>query len=85
MCEHKNFESNVVVSRILDAESTVVTNYMATLRIKCMDCGLPFEFIGFEGGFSFLRPMTNPFGQELRLPIKPSSDPVDNVNALLTQ
>jgi hypothetical protein len=85
MCEHKNFESGVVVTRILDTDAAIISNYMASVRIRCADCGLPFEFIGFEGGFSFLKPMTDPFGKELRLPIQPSKDPVDNVNALLTQ
>jgi hypothetical protein len=85
MCEHKNFAANVDVNRIVHYEKENIISFAAELKIKCSDCGLPFEFRGFESGFSFHKPMINVNCQELRLPIIPSSDPVDQINAMLSQ
>lgn len=44
---------------------------MAEVRIRCKECGLPFEFIGLECGLTFTGPACDPSAQEARLPIKP--------------
>jgi hypothetical protein len=65
-CEHENFIANVTVNRILD-----IKRFTADVTVKCADCGLPFEFIGPECGFSYEGPTVNPSAQELRIPIRP--------------
>lgn len=83
-CKHMNFIANTKIARLMDDDnSEVITGFSAEIRIKCGECGLPFEFICVPGGYSPTQPMVNFDSTELRAPIKPSSDPVDQVNALL--
>lgn len=72
-CLHENFAANVDVNRVMKNESDKIpSGYMADIRIKCMDCGLPFEFVGVpDCGMMFDKPMLSPDAQELRQPIKP--------------
>jgi hypothetical protein len=66
-CEHKNFHANVMVNRIED-----IGRFTADITIRCIDCNLPFEFVGVdECGLSYEHPTVNPSAQELRVPIKP--------------
>jgi hypothetical protein len=53
-----------------DLDPTIV-GYTAEIRIKCRECGLPFEFIGVEAGMSCEKPMASVDAQELRAPIRP--------------
>lgn len=85
-CKHFNFISQTSVVRLFEEESPdIVTGFSADIRIKCADCGMPFEFIGLPGGYNPGRPMTSFDATELRAPIKPSSDPVEHANQLLKQ
>lgn len=54
-CKHLNFESHAAVNRIQesDYEPDKIKAYTVDLRIKCHDCGQPFEFFGFPVGMSF--------------------------------
>lgn len=79
MCEHRDFQAVVTINRIADCP----TGFMADVRIKCADCGIPFEFVGLPSGLHFEKPMVSIDSTELRAPIKPSSDPVDQVNSFL--
>jgi hypothetical protein len=66
-CEHENFAANVQVNRITD-----IKRFTADITVKCVDCGIPFEFVGVEEcGLSYNHPTVNPSAQELRIPIKP--------------
>lgn len=65
-CEHKDFTAHVVVTRIED-----VKGFFADIRVKCADCGLPFEFVGVDAGLSYEKPMASVDAQELRAPIRP--------------
>jgi hypothetical protein len=83
-CEHLNFQANVKVTRLTDNENeNVVTGYSADMKICCVDCGIPFEFIGVPGGYSPIQPMVSFDATELRVPIKPSSDPVEQTKVIL--
>ena len=74
MCDHKNFESTVIITRLKEKESdTVISGYSADLTIKCRDCNMPFEFIGLEAGLSPFHPMVNVDSTEMRIPIKPAT------------
>ncbi len=68
-CEHMNFRGDVQVMRLTDDDQ--VTGYSAEIKIKCMDCDMPFHFVGVAGGLSSRKPMVGFGGEELRAPIKP--------------
>lgn len=71
-CLHMNFDAEVSCNRLTksDDDPTVIA-YNAEIRIRCHECGLPFEFIGVDAGMSGERPMASVDAQELRAPIKP--------------
>jgi hypothetical protein len=70
-CEHQAFGARVEVSRLSDYDDGPVTHYSADIRIQCVECSLPFEFIGLPAGLSPSVPTTSFCGDELRAPIKP--------------
>ena len=71
-CQHENFTAQVNVSRLTksDTDNTVV-GYLAEVRVNCIDCGLPFEWIGVDAGMMHSKPMASLDAQELRAPIRP--------------
>jgi len=74
MCEHNQFRASVNVSRLEDNEASgVITGYTADVKISCLECGQPFEFVGLEAGLSPFGPMVNVDSTELRAPIKPAT------------
>jgi len=65
-CEHKDFEAQVDVNRLEDSGA-----FVADIRIKCKECGLPFEFPDIPVGLNSQEARVSVDSQELRLPIKP--------------
>lgn len=47
-CSHKNFDAQVSVIRIEDTG-----RFMAEIRIRCLDCGTPMQFMGLKPGLDF--------------------------------
>lgn len=47
---------------------------MANIKVRCNECGLPFEFVGFGCGLMFDRPMVSPSAEELHAPIVPQGE-----------
>lgn len=85
-CNHNNFYAQVKVSRLTETDdSTEVIGYAADIVVNCNECGLPFEFIGFKAGYSPNEPMMSVGATELRLPIRPSTDPVEHAKAIIDQ
>lgn len=72
MCEHNNFQVSAKVGRLTksDEDSTVV-GYVADIEIHCIDCFMPFSFIGLPIGINNKYPTVNYDATELRAPIKP--------------
>lgn len=68
-CEHKDFSAEVDVSRLEDTG-----RFMADVRIKCADCGLPFRFIGLPCGVDVNGAAVNINGQEAHLSIAPHNE-----------
>lgn len=66
-CEHTEFEASVTVNRLED-----VKRFAADVRIKCRECGKPFQFIGLPGGLAPDRPTVSVDWTEARLPIQPA-------------
>ena len=73
-CEHLNFAANVAVNQITDGEGGKVEAFCADIHIECIDCHLPFQFIGLPLGVSFDKPMMEVDGLEARLPIAPQGE-----------
>lgn len=72
-CEHKNFKADVRVGRLTKGDDGPVTGYSADVKVSCVDCGLPFRFIGLPAGNHFAEPRVSVDGTELRAPIEPAT------------
>lgn len=69
-CDHLIFEASVDVLRLTETEGGPVTGYAADIRVRCVDCGEHFTFLG-PAGLSRAAPMVSVDGLELRAPIVP--------------
>lgn len=71
-CKHENFQCKADVQRLIDENKPDQVNaFIVELKIHCIDCGLPFEWIGFTAGYRGDAPRVDIAAQELRAPIKP--------------
>lgn len=83
-CKHYNFSAQVNVFRMHDGididkileagaiEEPEINSYLTEIRVKCADCGLPFQFLGnIPMGVSFKSPTVSIDRLELRQPIQP--------------
>jgi len=84
-CNHPNFEVNASVARFADPPESVPTGYMLDVKCRCIECGIPFQFIGIRSGISTDLPNVSIDATELRIPIKPSGDPVDLAQSIANQ
>ncbi len=75
-CEHEQFEAQTRVGRITDGEGGKVYRYTLDLKVRCVECNMPFEFVGLPAGSSPDEPMTNFDFTELRAPIRPHTGEV---------
>ena len=60
-------------------DDPTVVAYYAEIKVWCLACKKPFEFIGLPMGMSPGQPRTSVDGQEARMPIKPVGEvmPID--------
>ena len=65
-CAHMTFSANVAVNRIEDKG-----RFAADIRIKCAECGLPFQFMGLEPGLDMNGARVSLDGLEARMAICP--------------
>lgn len=73
-CEHHAFKTIARIGRLLAKEGdTAAVAFTAELRITCVDCGEPFQFIGLPAGSSPVAPSVSVDGEEARMPIAPAS------------
>lgn len=71
-CKHENFHATVNVNRLVDEKHPEKVNaFLAEITVRCIDCDLPFEWVGLTAGISGEKPMVDVAAQELRAPIKP--------------
>lgn len=68
LCPHAQFTAAVNVARITD-----IGRFVADVRIRCEDCGLPFSFVGAPAGFDYNHPTVNVDATEINLPIRPGA------------
>lgn len=67
-CKHMNFDASVAVARLEDSG-----RFMAEIRIKCLDCGEPFQFLGLEPGLRLSGAAVSIDGLEANIAISPDS------------
>lgn len=75
-CKHENFRAQVDVNRLSKTEGGPITHYSADVRIKCAQCGTPFEFMGLPVGLNAYGVAVDLEGTELRAAIKPLNGPM---------
>jgi hypothetical protein len=82
-CKHEVFECNCRVARITAGDNGPVNGYSVDVTVKCIQCGIPFSWVGVPGGYSPAQPMMSLDTYTLRAPIIPSPDPVEHAKILL--
>jgi hypothetical protein len=65
-CEHKNFSAAVAVNRLEDTG-----RFVADIAIRCLDCGIPFQFMGLEPGLRLDGASVSLDGLEAKIGIHP--------------
>ncbi len=68
-CEHKNLMTECRVALLEDTGRR-----MAEIKIRCLDCGVPFRFMGLPAGLDFDRPTVSIDGVELNAPVEPETE-----------
>jgi hypothetical protein len=76
MCEHKNFQAYTDVFRLKGGDDGPVHAFCAEIKIKCAECGIPFEFPELPAGMSSKEARVSLDAQTLRIPIKPRGSKV---------
>ena len=71
-CPHMNLSAAVDVARLED-------RFSADVRIQCIDCGVPFRFIGLPAGVDLNGAATSVDGTEARLAIAPKGEVVSEL------
>jgi len=66
MCEHKNFSVAATVNRLEDTRQ-----FIMDVTVNCIDCGLPFQFMGLEPGLDLQGAKVDLDGTTARLAIHP--------------
>lgn len=75
MCKHENFHATVSVGRLAADESgEKIVGFTADIKVHCVDCETPFEFLGLPMGYSPVQPMCSVDGTEARMPLKPRGE-----------
>jgi len=65
-CVHQQFKANVAVNRFEDTG-----RFLAEITVVCVDCELPFRFMGVPAGLGWERPSCSIEGLTLNAPIEP--------------
>jgi hypothetical protein len=81
-CKHLRFVVHGTVNRLADSPDATPSGYMLDVTCRCEDCGIPFQFLGIRSGISSEHPNVSIDATELRVPIKPTNDPVENVRTI---
>jgi hypothetical protein len=69
-CAHENFDAAVDVVRISDdGTGEDIIHFIASVRIRCVDCGEPFGFRGPPGGHSWDEPRCDVSALTIQLPL----------------
>jgi hypothetical protein len=69
-----NFAAEVDVNRIQMGEGGPVERWQADVRIKCVECGTPFRFIGLPAGSDLNGACTSVNAEEGRFAVAPRGE-----------
>lgn len=78
MCVHQNFDATVRVARLED-----IGRFMAEIQIKCVDCGVPMQFMGLQPGLSLDGATVSLDGLEMNVGIHPQGQRPNPMQKLL--
>ena len=73
-CQHEQFSADVSAHRIVDPDKPIL--FRADVKVRCVQCGEPFRFLGLDAGLNFERPTVSVDGLELNAPIEPEGVPM---------
>lgn len=76
-CKHLKFDAVVRVARVED-----IGRFIAEIRVKCIECGTPFQFQGIQPGMNYNGPTVSLDGLEANLPVFPDGqqpNPLQNL------
>lgn len=79
-CKHEGFRAVVNVINVED-----VGRRMAEVRVWCMGCNKPMQFLGVPAGFKYSGPTVSLDGQELTVPICFEGEQPSPMQQLLSQ
>lgn len=65
-CAHHNFECDCKVARMEDS-----SRFMLEVKVRCTECGKPFQFLGLQPGLDFEGARVSVDGLELNVGISP--------------
>lgn len=65
-CPHLKFKANIKVNRLED-----IRRFTADVTVYCLDCNIPFQFLGLLPGVDLNGARVSVDGQEARLAIAP--------------
>lgn len=71
-CPHENNLADVDVVRLQDNEGVTI-GFSADVRIRCLDCGDRYRFLGCAPGLSPTEPRVSIDATEIHLPLSPES------------
>jgi len=77
-CQHMNFHASVQVARIENKG-----RFMAEIRIKCLDCGIPMQFMGLKPGLDFDGATVSLDGLEANIGIHPQGQQPNPLQKLM--
>ncbi|CAN7322293.1 hypothetical protein LJR084_001860 [Variovorax sp. LjRoot84] len=77
-CAHLNFDASCGVARLEDTG-----RFMLEVRIKCIDCGKPFQFLGLKPGLNFDGATVSLDGLEANLAIFPDGQRPNPMQTLM--
>lgn len=66
-CKHHDFQVNAKIARLEDSGG-----FMAEIRVSCVQCGIPFQWLGLEPGLDLQGARVSIDGLEANIAICPA-------------
>jgi len=79
-CEHHQFKVNSQIARLED-----VGKFQLDLKVHCLECKMPFQFVGLTPGLNLNGAAMSVDGIEARLAILPSDEVASPVQKIANE
>jgi hypothetical protein len=76
-CRHEQFDCECAVNRVED-----IGRFTVDVRVKCVQCGTPFVFLGLPLGMDYNSATVSFDGTEARMGIAPKGVPVPPISGV---